>query len=91
LLVGRPFNAADGFPPEIEKLDWKDRHIIGFFNQKQIELQKEYARKLLTHRNPYTKLTYTEDPVVAFAEINNEQGLIHSWLGDNVDNLPEVF
>jgi len=91
LVVGRPFNAADGLPPEIEKLDPKDRHIVGFFDAKQIELQKEYARKLLTHRNPYTKMTYTEDPVVAFVEINNEQGLIHSWLGNNVDNLPEVF
>ncbi|MGC9034422.1 MAG: carbohydrate binding domain-containing protein [Verrucomicrobiia bacterium] len=91
LLVGRRFNAADGLPPEIEKLELKDRHIVGFFHPKHLELQKEYARKLLTHRNPFTKLTYAEDPAVAFVEINNEQGLIHSWLGNNVDNLPEVF
>ncbi|MGC8743566.1 MAG: carbohydrate binding domain-containing protein [Verrucomicrobiia bacterium] len=91
LLVGRPFNSADGLPPEIEKLDWKERHIVGFFDQKHIELQKEYARKLLTHQNPFTKLSYAEDPAIAFVEINNEQGLIHSWLGNEVDNLPEVF
>jgi hypothetical protein len=91
LLVSRPFNAADGLPKEIEQLGWKERHIVGFFYEPMLELQKEYARKLLTHRNPYTGLTYAEDPVVAFVEINNENGLIHAWLGGQVDNLPEVF
>ncbi|MFA0767745.1 MAG: hypothetical protein OXFUSZZB_001073 [Candidatus Fervidibacter sp.] len=91
LLVSRPFNAADGLPKEIEQLGWKERHIVGFFYEPMIELQKEYARKLLTHRNPYTGLTYAEDPVVAFVEINNENGLIHAWLDGQVDNLPEVF
>ncbi len=91
LLVGRPFNAADGLPAEIEKLDWKDRHIIGFFDARQLALQKEYARALLTHRNAHTGLAYAEDPAVVFVEINNEQGLVHSWLGGQVDSLPEVF
>lgn len=91
LLVGRPFNAGDGLPAEIEKLDWKDRHLVGFFDAKQLQLQKDYARTLLTHRNPYTKLASAEDPAVAFVEINNEQGLVHGWLGGNVDRLPEVF
>jgi hypothetical protein len=40
-----------------------------------IELQKEYASQLLGHRNPYTKLKYTEDPAVAIVEINNENAL----------------
>jgi hypothetical protein len=91
LLVSRPFNAADGLPKEIEQLGWKERHIVGFFYEPCLELQKEYARKLLTHRNPYTGLTYAEDPAIAFVEINNEDGLIHAWLGGQVDNLPEVF
>ncbi|MCS7253819.1 MAG: carbohydrate binding domain-containing protein [Armatimonadota bacterium] len=91
LLVSRPFVAADGLPPEIEKLDWKQRHVVGFFYQPMIELQKEYARKLLTHRNPYTGMTYAEDPAIAFVEINNENGLVHAWLGGTVDRLPQVF
>ena len=91
LLVGRRFNAADGLPAEIEQLDWKDRHLPGFFDGRQLELQKDYARRLLTHRNPYTGLAFSEDPAVAFVEINNEQGLIHGWLGGNLDKLPEVF
>ncbi|MCX7968361.1 MAG: carbohydrate binding domain-containing protein [Armatimonadetes bacterium] len=91
LLVSRPFNAADGLPKEIEQLGWKERHIVGFFYKPMIELQKEYARKLLTHRNKYTGLTYAEDPAIAFVEINNENGLIHAWLGNDIDNMPKVF
>jgi hypothetical protein len=91
LLVSRPFKAADGLPAEIERAGWKERHAIGFFYEPALALQKEYARKLLTHRNPYTESSYAEDPVVAFVEINNENGLIHAWLGNELDNLPDVF
>jgi hypothetical protein len=91
LLVGRQFKAADGLPSEIEQLDSKEQHVVGFFYAPVLELQKEYARQLLTHRNAYTGNTYIEDPAVAFVEINNENGLIHSWLGGGVDKLPAVF
>ncbi len=91
LLVSRPFNHFDGLPQEIEEIDWKERHIIGFFYRPILELQKEYARKLLTHRNPYTGNPYTREPAIAFVEINNENGLIHSWLGGQVDRLPQIF
>jgi hypothetical protein len=91
LLVGRPFNHADGLPAEIERVDWKDRHVVGFFYEPLIKLQKDYARKLLTHRNPYTGRAYAEDPGVAFVEVNNENGLIHAWLGGQVDRLPDPF
>ena len=91
LLVSRPFNAADGLPAAVEQLDWKRRAVVGFFDTSQWELQQEYARQLLTHRNPFTKLTYAEDPAVAFVEINNENGLIHAWLGNELDGLPPVF
>jgi len=91
LLVGRPFNAADGLPAEIEQLDWKERHIPGFFNTRHLALQQEFARALLTHTNTYNGRTYADEPAVAFVEINNEQGLIHAWLSGEVDRLPEVF
>jgi len=91
LLVSRPFNAADGLPKEIEQLSWKDGHVVGFFYKPILELQKEYARKLLTHYNRYTNTTYAEEPAVAFVEINNENGLLHSWFGGKLDNMPEVF
>lgn len=94
LLNYRPFNAADGLPKEIERLNgtaYQDRHVVGFFDRAMLELQKEYARKLLMHRNPYITATYAEDPAVALVEINNENGLLHAWLWGKVDGIPDVF
>lgn len=91
LLVGRRFNEADGLPHEIETLDWKDRAVVGFWNAKHLDLQKEFAKALLGRTNAYTNLSYTNDPTVAFVEINNESGLVHSWLGGKVDEYPELF
>jgi hypothetical protein len=94
LLNYRAFNAADGLPKEIERLNgtaYQDRHVVGFFDATMLELQKEYARKLLAHHNPYMNATYAKDPAVAFVEINNENGLIHAWLWGKVDELPDIF
>ena len=92
LLVHRRFSSRDGLPAEIDSLtDQKEQHVIGFFYQPLIDLQKEYARLLLTHRNPYTGLTYAQDPAVAFVEINNENGLLHGFLDGVTDRMPAVF
>ncbi len=48
-----------------------------FFEPHTIASEKEYARKLLTRVNPYTKLAYSDDPCVAVIEINNENALIN--------------
>lgn len=52
---------------------------IDQFYPQYIEMQKNYARKLLTHRNPYTGNTYADEPAVAFVEVNNENSLISNW------------
>jgi len=44
-----------------------------------IQMQKDYARELLTHRNPYTGNTYADEPAVAFVEVNNENSLLDNW------------
>ena len=91
LLVGRRFGVGDGVDAKVNQLDWKAAHAVGFFHAPHMEAQKRYARQLLTHLNPYTKLTYAEDPAVALVEINNENGLIHTWMGGGFDALPDVF
>lgn len=91
LLVSRQFKASDGLPPDIEKLGWKEQAVMGFFDKDLLALQKEYAKQLLTAPNPYTKLALCEDPGVAFVEINNENGLIHSWLGNVLEHLPPFY
>ncbi|MEM2941142.1 MAG: hypothetical protein QW304_06305 [Thermoproteota archaeon] len=91
LLVARRFTPEDGLPREIESIEWKDHQALGFFMEEIENLEKEYAEQLLTHFNPYTGMTYAEDPAIAFVEIVNEQGLINSWLMGVLDKLPEVF
>ena len=49
-------------------------HIPPTFDPRLIELQKEYARKILTHLTPYTKTEYRHEPAVAIVEILNAQG-----------------
>ncbi|MBL8992314.1 MAG: carbohydrate binding domain-containing protein, partial [Spirochaetia bacterium] len=90
----RPFSARDGLPKEIEMARGfanQGRHVIGFFNPQIIDLQKEFAQKLLTHSNTYTGLRYSEDPAVAFVEINNENGLFQACMGGTGDNIPDPF
>ncbi len=52
---------------------------IDQFYRPYIEMQKDYARKLLEHKNRYTGTTYNEEPAVAFVEVNNENSLISNW------------
>jgi len=52
---------------------------IDQFYRPYIEMQKDYAKKLLTHRNPYTRTTYADEPAVAFVEVNNENSLMSNW------------
>ena len=52
---------------------------IDQFYRPYIEMQKEYAKKLLLHRNPYTGTTYAEEPAIAFVEVNNENSLLSNW------------
>jgi|WetSurMetagenome_2_1015567.scaffolds.fasta_scaffold00169_9 hypothetical protein len=52
---------------------------IDQFYRPYIEMQKDYAKKLLSHRNPYTGNIYAEEPAVAFVEVNNENSLISNW------------
>jgi hypothetical protein len=76
LLVGRPFKAGDGVQ-DYQKIR-EGAKGISLYDPRIIELQKEYARELLAHSNPYTKLEYRNDPAVAMVEINNENAL---WVG----------
>ena len=85
LNVGRTYRSGDGVV---------DYDLLGFakavtlFDDRLIELQKEYAKMLLTHVNPYTGNAYINEPAVAFVEIVNENSLVEFWyrgmlLGEN--------
>jgi len=59
------------------------------FDPKLIELQKEYARQLLTTVNPYTELAPVNDPALVLLEICNESGFF--LYPKATDNLIEPY
>lgn len=85
LLVSRHFTKADGVI-DADKLDMAAKPA-SLFDPKLIELQKRYAKELLTHLNPYTNLRYCNDPVIALVEITNENSISDS----NLKKLPEYY
>ncbi|MGK7930512.1 MAG: hypothetical protein AB4041_03620 [Microcystaceae cyanobacterium] len=95
LLTSRRFIPKDNLPTEIGQLPMPANRLLGFFYEPALTWQKEYAQRLLTHRNPYTQLSYTEDPSIAFVEIINEHGLLNYWfksrLKPQLQDLPAVF
>jgi len=93
LNVARIYKAGDGV---------RDHELLGFakaltyFDRRLIELQKEYARALLTHRNPYTGNEYRDEPAVAIVELVNENSLVEAWvnnrlLGKNTTKNPGTW
>ncbi len=89
LKIGREVTDADGFT-DTDRLPTYDKGP-DHYHPRLIELQRNYARDLLTHLNPYTNSRYTDDPAVAIIEINNESGLVHTWNGHRLDDLPDHF
>ncbi len=92
LKVARHFGPEDGLEDtQLFKDPISFFQGVSHFNPRMIELQEDYARQLLTHRNAYTGLTYAEDPVIAFVEIANEDSLFGTMLSDGgLNYLPGV-
>lgn len=83
LIVAREFLPDDemdypGGAPSCIK-----RHAM--YNERMIELQKEYAKELLCHVNPYTGLSLVDDPAVVTVQINNEDSAIKWVMGADAD------
>lgn len=47
------------------------------FDERMLQLQKDYATALLTHLNPYTGRRYVDEPGLAVQEITNENSLFY--------------
>lgn len=50
------------------------------------KLQKDYIKLILTYRNPYTGMTFGEDPELAMLMLVNEQSLLYQECLDNITN-----
>jgi len=89
LHVSRWLDEPEGFTARAERPKYDKG--LGNFEPRMIDLQKKYARDLLTHVNPYTKMPYTREPAVAFVEISNEDALFAVWGWGQLDDLPEPY
>jgi hypothetical protein len=64
---------------------------VDIFYPPMLQMQRDYARDLLTHENPYTKTRYVDEPALAIVEINNENGLLSQWSWGGLDGMAPVY
>jgi len=80
IYCSRPIRAGDNIEEcrgrEVDLLEMK---ILTPISPSAMANWKEFARKLLTHRNPYTGMTWAEDPALAIVNLINENPLIEIW------------
>lgn len=89
LHVNRTFTAEDGVSAA-DQLPMFSKNIT-LFDRCMIDLQKKYATDVLTHVNPYRKLSYAQDPAVAFVEVTNENSFFYGWYSKKLDSLPAPY
>jgi len=77
-LVHRHFKVGD----EVDAVDQLEPAAKPYsnFDERLIELQKEFSRNLWTHVNPYTGLAYKDDPAIVLMEFTNENDLFTDGL-----------
>jgi len=77
LNVGRTYKGGDSVPDH--GLIWVAKGLT-YFGPELIARQKEYARALISHVNPYTHTAYSNEPAIALVEIVNENSLTEFWM-----------
>ena len=87
LHVGRAHSEYLGLPEANRKYD----KISNIFTPALIDAQKQFARKLLTHVNPYRKIRYADDPAVAIVEITNENSFFMWSSEETLRTLPPYY
>ncbi|MBI4004254.1 MAG: hypothetical protein HY353_04450 [Candidatus Omnitrophica bacterium] len=73
LLVSRQFKSGDGVPA-YRQLS-RGAKIAAQYSPRLIQLQKAYARDLLTHYNRYTRTRLVEEPALVLVDLINESSL----------------
>ena len=70
LLTYRRFRTGDGIANAAALPDAAKPYCL--YNRRMIELQKQFARDLFLHVNPYTGTMYKDEPAIVLTEIINE-------------------
>jgi len=81
LYVSRSVRSGEVFPGTTGDLAYRFKSLVQV-SDAAFNNWKEFARVLLTHKNPYTGLAWKDDPAIAFISLVNE---------DNLANNPEAL
>jgi len=92
LHVSRNYWEGEDFPDGLTAREQQEQlprygKAVDKINAQMIRMQRDYARELLTHVNPYTQNAYASEPCVAVVEINNENSLLQL----KTTTLPEYY
>ncbi|MBN2314178.1 MAG: carbohydrate binding domain-containing protein [Sedimentisphaerales bacterium] len=87
LHVGRAHSEYLNLPKTNRQYD----KITNIFTPALIDAQKQFARELLTHVNPYRKVRYADDPAVAIVEITNENSFFMWSSEETLRTLPPYY
>ena len=78
LYATRPIRPGDGIA-ECTSADGLERKVLNYISPTAMANWKEYVRRLLTIRNPYTGLSLLEDPALYSVNLDNEAPFPDIW------------
>ena len=87
LHVGRAHSEYLGLPETNRGYD----KISNIFTPELIDAQRDYARQMLSHVNPYRSVRYADDPAVAIVEITNENSFFMWSSAETLRTLPPYY
>ena len=72
---------------ELDARDWRSgisvRKMLPLIDERVRLIDEEFARQVMTHENPYTGMSYSEDPQVVTVEVINEQSFEYAIICQN--------
>ncbi len=78
LYATRPIRPGDGIA-ECASANGSERKVLNYISPTAMENWKEYARRFLTVRNPYTGMSLLEDPALYSVNLDNEAPFPDIW------------
>ena len=72
LFVSRPVSRSVIYPNQTGDIGMDEYKMAVHVNENAYDDFKAFARELLTHINPYTKIRYADDPTFAWISLVNE-------------------
>lgn len=78
LYTNRVFKPGDNIP-ECDFYDQRQMKILLPVSRAAMENWKEFARRWMSHKNPYTGLTWAEEPALYCINLVNEETLTSHW------------